>query len=104
MEQSNILGSFTRRGLNPKLIGAVLTGAVLALGSNVALAQPPAGAAVGQTPVPGSAKAGRWDDKNNDGIIQKDEVTPGSQLEKRFATRDKNGDGQLSPDEYYVPK
>lgn len=86
MEQSNIMGSFIRGSLVPNLIGGLL------------------GGAIGQTPVPDSAKAGRWGDKNGDGIIQKDEVTPGSQLEKRFATRDKNGDGQLSPDEYYLPK
>lgn len=42
-------------------------------------------------------------DKNGDGCIDKTEVTPGSQLEKRFATRDANGDGKLCKDEYYTP-
>jgi hypothetical protein len=45
-----------------------------------------------------------WVDKNGDGIIQRDEVAPGSQLDKRFNTRDKNHDGQLTQDEYYPPK
>ncbi|NKF23439.1 hypothetical protein [Solimonas marina] len=44
-----------------------------------------------------------WVDKNHDGIIQKDEVTPGSQLARRFDTRDTNHDGQLTSDEYYMP-
>lgn len=44
-----------------------------------------------------------WTDKNGDGVIQHDEVAPGSQLEKRFETRDKNHDGQLTSDEYYLP-
>ncbi|TDU31361.1 EF hand domain-containing protein [Panacagrimonas perspica] len=42
-------------------------------------------------------------DKNGDGCIDKTEVTPGGQLEKRFATRDANGDGKLCKDEYYTP-
>lgn len=79
------------------------------------------GAALAQTPLPGhtlntpgSGSVGApeataptsqlWVDKNGDGIIQRDEVAPGSQLEKRFATRDKNHDGQLTQDEYYLPK
>ena len=42
-------------------------------------------------------------DKNGDGCLDKAEVTPGGQLEKRFATRDANGDGKLCKDEYYTP-
>ena len=42
-------------------------------------------------------------DKNGDGCLDKTEVTPGGQLEKRFATRDANGDGKLCKDEYYTP-
>ena len=45
-----------------------------------------------------------WTDSNGDGMVQKAEVKPDSQLYKRFATRDKNGDGVLSGDEYYLPK
>ncbi|WP_028079207.1 hypothetical protein [Solimonas soli] len=80
-----------------------------------------AGVASAATPLPGhstdapgsgavgspdtTAPAGAlWTDKNGDGIIQRDEVTPGSQLDKRFNARDKNHDGQLTQDEYYPPK
>lgn len=58
----------------------------------------------GKVGAPDMAPQGKlWTDKNGDGIIQRDEVTPGSQLEKRFDTRDKNHDGQLTSDEYYLP-
>ncbi|WP_028006502.1 hypothetical protein [Solimonas flava] len=66
------------------------------------------------TDAPGSASVGApggtapaselWVDKNGDGIIQRDEVVPGSQLDKRFERRDTNHDGQLTQDEYYPPK
>ncbi|HET8881229.1 MAG TPA: hypothetical protein VFM56_03560 [Solimonas sp.] len=55
-------------------------------------------------PAAGTPSAPLWTDKNGDGIIQRDEVTPGSQLARRFDTRDRNHDGQLTPDEYYLPK
>lgn len=42
-----------------------------------------------------------WTDANGDGLIQKSEIKPGTQLEKRFATRDANKDGTLTRDEYY---
>lgn len=42
-------------------------------------------------------------DKDGDGCLDKTEVTPGGQLDKRFATRDANGDGKLCKDEYYTP-
>ena len=42
-------------------------------------------------------------DKDGDGCLSKSEVTPGGQLEKRFATRDANGDGKLCKDEYFTP-
>lgn len=42
-------------------------------------------------------------DKDGDGCIDKTEVTQGSQLEKRFKTRDADGDGKLCKDEYYTP-
>jgi hypothetical protein len=42
-------------------------------------------------------------DKNGDGCLDKSEVTPGGQLDKRFGTRDANGDGRLCKDEYYTP-
>lgn len=43
------------------------------------------------------------EDKNGDGCIEKSEVNPGSQMEKRFSTRDTNGDGKLCKDEYFAP-
>lgn len=42
-------------------------------------------------------------DKDGDGCLDKSEVTPGGQLDKRFATRDANGDGKLCKDEYFAP-
>lgn len=57
--------------------------------------------------VPGATAASNskikdaWVDKNGDGLIQKDELAPGSQLAKRFETRDANHDGTLTRDEYY---
>ena len=42
-------------------------------------------------------------DKHGDGCLDKTEVTPGGQLDKRFATRDVNGDGKLCKDEYFAP-
>ncbi|MGQ0697852.1 MAG: hypothetical protein ACT4PZ_06360 [Panacagrimonas sp.] len=42
-------------------------------------------------------------DKDGDGCLSKAEVTPGGQLDKRFPTRDTNGDGKLCKDEYYTP-
>lgn len=42
-------------------------------------------------------------DTNGDGCIEPSEITPGSQLAKRFATRDTNNDGKLCKDEYFVP-
>ncbi len=42
-------------------------------------------------------------DEDKDGCLSKSEVTPGGQLDKRFATRDANGDGKLCKDEYYFP-
>ena len=89
-----------------------LFAAALTLASAVAFAATPLPGH--STDAPGSGAVGSpdataptnqlWVDKNGDGIIQRDEVVPGSQLEKRFATRDKNGDGQLTNDEYYLPK
>jgi len=49
-------------------------------------------------PAPAS---GMWTDSNGDGVIDRAEVAPGSQLAQRFSTRDKNNDGRLSDDEYY---
>lgn len=62
----------------------------------------PGSATVG-APSVGEPTSQMWADANGDGIVQKSEVKPGSQLEKRFATRDKNGDGVLGKDEYYLP-
>ncbi|AXQ30875.1 hypothetical protein D0B54_20275 [Solimonas sp. K1W22B-7] len=55
-------------------------------------------------PAVGEPTKAMWTDTNGDGLVQKSEVKPDSQIYKRFATRDHNGDGVLSPDEYYVPK
>ena len=63
----------------------------------------PGAATVGAPPGTAPTSA-LWNDKNGDGIVQRDEVVPGSQLDKRFATRDANKDGQLTQDEYYPPK
>lgn len=62
----------------------------------------PGSATVGAPAVGESTKA-MWTDSNGDGLVQKSEARPGSQLDKRFATRDKNGDGVLGKDEYYLP-
>lgn len=40
-------------------------------------------------------------DKNGDGFLEMSELEPDSQLAKRLATRDANGDGKLSRDEYF---
>lgn len=42
-------------------------------------------------------------DKDGDGCLDKTEVTPGGQLDKRFGTRDVNADGKLCKDEYFTP-
>lgn len=63
----------------------------------------PGSATVG-APAAGAPLKDIWTDSNGDGQVQKAEVKPDSQLYKRFATRDKNGDGVLSGDEYYLPK
>ena len=57
---------------------------------------PTVGAPANTSPV-----SAMWVDKNGDGLIQKDEVIPGTQLAKRFDTRDANHDGTLSRDEYF---
>ena len=72
----------------------------LALGSSLASAQvwddPFAKHDTSAVDVPGV-------DKDGDGCLSKSEITPGSQLEKRFSTRDANGDGMLCKDEYFFP-
>ena len=55
-------------------------------------------------PAVGEPTKAMWTDTNGDGLVQKSEVKPDSQIYKRFATRDKNDDGVLGPDEYYLPK
>jgi hypothetical protein len=42
-------------------------------------------------------------DRNGDGLISRDEVTPNTNLARRFDERDANKDGVLSSDEYYMP-
>lgn len=82
-----------------KLTVPALFGLALALGSGVAAAQlaDPYGVVdITKVSVPGV-------DKDGDGCLDKTEVTPGSQLDKRFATRDTNGDGKLCKDEYFAP-
>ncbi len=48
-----------------------------------------------------SSTSSQWTDTNGDGLMQLSEVTPGSQMAKRFATRDANRDGTLTRDEYF---
>ncbi|MDM4770272.1 hypothetical protein [Solimonas sp. SE-A11] len=62
----------------------------------------PGSASVG-APAVGAPLKDIWTDSNGDGLVQKSEVKPGSQLDKRFSRRDTNGDGVLSKDEYYLP-
>ncbi|HSW12036.1 MAG TPA: hypothetical protein VLI06_04305 [Solimonas sp.] len=62
----------------------------------------PGSATVG-APAVGEPTKDMWTDANGDGLVQKSEVKPGSQIDKRFAIRDKNGDGILGKDEYYLP-
>ena len=47
------------------------------------------------------AAAAASPDKNGDGFVDASEAEPGSQLAKRLKTRDSNGDGKLSRDEYF---
>lgn len=91
---------FKSKGASPYLIALAM-----ALGTGAALAQPES---LGE----GYNYAGPEDkshvkipgiDKNGDGCLDKTEVTPGGQLEKRFGTRDANSDGKLCKDEYYTP-
>jgi hypothetical protein len=59
---------------------------------------------VGSSYPPGSPLAVNntdYEDKNGDGCLEADEIKPGSQMEKRFQTRDKNHDGKLCKDEYF---
>lgn len=69
---------------------------VMAPGSN-AVGTPDYGASVKVKGSTGPASP----DKNGDGFIDSTEIEPGSQLAKRLQTRDANGDGKLSRDEYY---
>jgi hypothetical protein len=90
------MNSFKLKAASPFLIAMAMTlaaGAVVAQDSETTYAGPEDKSRVKVPAV----------DKNGDGCIDKTEVTPGSQLEKRFATRDANGDGKLCKDEYYTP-
>lgn len=69
---------------------------VMAPGSN-AVGTPDYGASV-KSKAAGEAAS---PDKNGDGFVEASEIEPNSQLAKRLATRDANGDGKLSRDEYY---
>lgn len=90
------MNSFKLKGASPFLIAvamALAAGSVMAQDSETTYAGPDDKSRVKVPAV----------DKNGDGCIDKTEVTPGGQLEKRFATRDANGDGKLCKDEYYTP-
>ncbi len=90
------MNSFKLKGASPFLIAvamALAAGSVMAQDSETTYAGPEDKSRVKVPAV----------DKNGDGCIDKTEVTPGGQLEKRFATRDANGDGKLCKDEYYTP-
>lgn len=51
--------------------------------------------------VAGAGAATASPDKNGDGFVDSTEAEPGTQLAKRLKTRDTNGDGKLSRDEYF---
>lgn len=90
------MNSFKLKGASPFLIAvamALAAGSVMAQDSETTYAGPEDKSRVKVPAV----------DKNGDGCIDKTEMTPGGQLEKRFATRDANGDGKLCKDEYYTP-
>jgi hypothetical protein len=92
--------SFDTKGVLPFLIVLALT-----LAAGEAVAQPEAlGEGYNYTsPEDKSHVKIPGIDKNGDGCLDKTEVTPGGQLDKRFSTRDANGDGKLCKDEYYTP-
>lgn len=76
---------------------AVGAGLLLAATAGVVVAQDFEGRiSIDKVSVPGV-------DKDGDGCLSKSEVTPGGQLDKRFETRDTNGDGKLCKDEYFMP-
>lgn len=82
---------------------AILTALILAAGAAAAqYPESPGAPGLGTVGAPNAPNNTDYEDKNGDGAISRDEVKPGSQLEKRFGTRDKNKDGLLTPDEYYV--
>lgn len=86
--------------MNKLFIAAALmmvSGAAMAQANDVSGANPagmtgPSAFAVNNT---------NYTDTNGDGALDRSELKPGSQLERRFATRDKNGDGKLTCDEYF---
>lgn len=79
--------------------GAAQAGVGTLPGSNL---DRPGSSSVG-APMGSESTADMFKDSNGDGVIQRDEVTPGSQLARRFDRRDTNHDGQLTRDEYYLP-
>ena len=91
------MNSFKLKGASPFLFAVAM----------LTVAASPVWAQDGETSYAGADDKSRVKvpavDKNGDGCIDKTEVTPGGQLEKRFATRDANGDGKLCKDEYYTP-
>lgn len=79
--------------------GAAHAGVGTLPGSNL---DRPGSSSVG-APMGSDSTDNMFKDSNGDGVIQREEVTPGSQLAKRFDRRDVNHDGQLTRDEYYLP-
>lgn len=75
----------------------ILIAAAALLAGTAAGAQGPG--APDSTPPP--AAVGK--DRNADGALERNEVAPGSNLDKRFDARDRNHDGKLSQDEYWMP-
>lgn len=86
-----------------RVLGSCLIAMAASLGAGAAVAQNSDSSRVYSVAGDNTRVSVPGEDKNGDGCIDRSEVTPGSQLEKRFDTRDTNGDGKLCRDEYYRP-
>ena len=76
--------------------------AATGMSAGPALAQGELDSTMGASDTPKAAALAT--DRNGDGMISRDEVTPGTNLANRFDDRDQNGDGMLTQDEYYLPQ
>lgn len=80
---------------------ATLSGGALAQANSYSTQATGAGAFAPNSPL--TVNNTNYKDANGDGALTPDELPPGSQLAKRFSTRDTNKDGRLTRDEYYFP-